>query len=304
MIDLLKRFSWARLFGALFQAFGALWLLVEVMDYFFSNDAWTALVKSGWWLFLTSGLLIGTLRAWPKRSVEARIEGTDVIVEVRIGNVLKQDGAIIVGSNTTFDTSLKDGTISRSSVQGQFTEQYFDTATELDQKLDQALKTVPSTSTRTTDDKPYGKVKEYELGTVAPIEVGGRKAYFVVIARLNSERVASSDANAFQDALPKIWNGLRSRGGMEKLVCPVLGSGYSRLKLTRKELVQAIIRSFVVASQEGKLTEKLSIVVRPEDLRQGQLSLEDLRRFLEYECLYAQVPRTPENSQPTGTPLL
>lgn len=225
------------------------------------------------------------------------------MVEVRIGNVLKQVGAVIVGSNTTFDTSLEDGTISKSSVQGQFTEQYFDNVTELDQKLDQALKNVPSTATRTTDDKPYGKAKEYELGTVAPIEFGVRKAYFVAIARLNSERVASSDANAFQDALPKIWNGLRSRGGMEELVCPVLGSGYSRLRLTRKELVQAIIRSFVVASQEGKLTEKLSIVVRPEDIKQGQLNLEDLRRFLECECLYAQAPRTPESSQPTGTPL-
>lgn len=297
------RFSWGHFPGALLQAFGALWLLIQATDFFFSDPAWTAFVRSIWWLFCICGLLIAIRRAWPKRSVEARIKDTDVMVEIRIGNILKQDGAIIVGSNTTFDTSLEDGTISKSSVQGQFTEQHFDNVRELDQKLDQALKPVSSTATRTTDDKPYGKVKEYELGTVAPIEFGGRKAYFVAIARLNSERVASSDANAFQDALPKIWNGLRSRGGMEKLVCPVLGSGYSRLKLTRKELVQAIIRSFVVASQEGKLTEKLSIVVRPEDLRQGQLSLEDLHRFLECECLYTQAPRTPESSQPTGTPL-
>ena len=302
MVAFLKRFSWMRFPEALLQAFGVLWLFIEATDYFFSAPDWTAFVRSGWWLFCICGLLLAMWRAWPKRSVEARIEGTDVIVEVRIGNVLTQGGAIIVGSNTTFDTSLEDGTISRTSVQGQFTEKYFGNVTELDQKLHQALKNVPSTS-RTTDDKPYGKVKEYELGTLAPIEVSGRKAYFVVIARLNSERVASSDANAFQDALPKIWNGLRSRGGMEKLVCPVLGSGYSRLILTRKELVQSIIRSFVVASREGKLTEKLSIVVRPEDLKQGRLSFEDLRRFLECECLYAQAPRTSESSQPTGTPL-
>ena len=298
-----KRFSWARLPAALLQSFGALWLLVEITDYFFPDDDWTTYIRSSGWLFFVCGLVLGIVRARPKRSVEARIEGTDVLVEVRIGSIFSRKGAVIVGSNTTFDTSLEDGTISSDSVQGQFTEQYFKNVSELDRKLDAALESVPRVATRPTEGKPYGKTIEYELGTVAPIEAGERKAYFVAIASLSAERVASSDSNAFQDALPKMWNGIRSRGGMEELVCPVLGARYSRLGLTRKELVQAIIRSFVVATQEGKLTEKLSVVVLPQDLKRGHLSFDDLHRFLEYECVYAQVPRTRQGMQPTGMPL-
>ena len=118
---------------------------------------------------------------------------------------------------------------------------------------------------------------------------------------MNMDRVASSDTNLLYDALPRIWNGIRNRGGMENLLCPVLGSGYSRLSLTRQELVYAIIKSFVVASQEGKLTEKLSVIVHPRDLKQGQLDLDELQRFLEYECVYGRVGQGTES--PTGVPL-
>ena len=152
MNTVIERFSWARLPGALLQSFGALWLLVEIADYFFPNADWTAWIQSSGWLFFICGLMLGVLRAWPKQSVEARIEGTDVVVEVRIGSIFNREGAIIVGSNTTFDTSLEDGTISSESVQGQFTEQYFTNISELDRKLDAALDTVPSISNRTSPD--------------------------------------------------------------------------------------------------------------------------------------------------------
>ena len=296
-----NRFSWARFLSAVFQAFGVLWLIVEAADYFFGNPMWTNFVKSTWWLFLASGISLGIVRAWPKRFVWSRIKGTDVVVEVRIGDILKQEGALVVGSNTTFDTNVTDGTISKNSVQGQFTLRYFHALEALDSRLAEALRIVPVVRTRTALDKPYGKVDEFEIGTVAPIVVSERKAYFVAVARMNSERVASSDANSLHDALPRIWNGIRNRGGMESLLCPVLGSGYSRLSLTRQELLYAIIKSFVVASQEGKLTEKLSVVVHPKDLKKGQLDLDELQRFLEYECVYGRVADVAE--RPTGVPL-
>ena len=293
----LKQFS-----RALFEAFGVLWLIVEITDYFSENSEWTAFLKASWWLFCISGIIIGAVRARPKRFVEARIKNTDIVVEVRIGNIWTQKGAIIIGSNTTFDTNVTDGTISPSSVQGQFTQHYCENTVELDALLAESLRPITVTSSRSRDDKPYGNVDEYEFGTVAPIVANGRKAYFVAIAQMNSDRVASSDANALQDALPRIWNGIRNRGGMENLLSPVLGSGYSRLSLTRQELVQAIIRSFVVASQEGKLTEKLTIVVHPKDFKQGQFDLDELQRFLEHECVYGRVGQVAANP-PTGVPL-
>lgn len=285
------------------QAFGALWLLIEIIDYFFSDRSWASFVKSGWWVFFLVGVCIGAYRAWPKWFVRARIEGTDVVVEVRIGDLFKFDGALIIGSNTTFDTAMEDNTISDTSIQGKFTRRYFSTILELDQKLAAALQTVTPVCTRNEIDKPYGKRLEYELGTVAPLEAQDRKAYFVAVSRLNADRVASSDSNSFLDALPHMWNGIRNRGGMEPLCCPILGSGYTRLKLTRQELVMNIVRSFVVATQEGKLSEKLMVVIHPRDMQQGHIRLENLGRFLEFECVYAQVPRSSGTALPVGAPI-
>ena len=80
------------------------------------------------------------------------------------------------------------------------------------------------------------------MGTVAPIEIDGKRAYFVAIASLNEHRVASVDRDSFLDALPQMWAEIRSRGGFEPLCCPVLGSGFSRLNSTREELIREIIK--------------------------------------------------------------
>ena len=182
----LKRFSWTRLFSAIFQAFGVLWLVVEATDYFFSNPSWTEFLKSIWWLFCICGIFIGIARAWPKRFVSSRIKGTDIVIEVRIGDILRGKDALIVGSNTTFDTNILDDTISVNSVQGQFTRRYFYSVADLDSRLSESLRNVPVLGIRSRVDKPYGKIEEYEIGTVAPISVPERKAYFVAVAKMNT----------------------------------------------------------------------------------------------------------------------
>ena len=111
MIDFLKQFSWRRLSSAILQAFGTLWFAVEATAYFFSERTWANDIKSGWWIFLILGVVIGVYRARPKRSVQARISGTDVLVEVCICDLFKQPGALVIGSNSTFDTAIEDNTI-------------------------------------------------------------------------------------------------------------------------------------------------------------------------------------------------
>ncbi len=303
MTVFLKQFSWYRLLESVLQVFGILWLLIEMADYFLSDPNWSTSIRSCWWLFCLGGLAFGVVRAWPRQSVSVQIKGTDVFVEVRIGDIFKLRGGIIVGSNTTFDTAMDDGTISSRSIQGQFSTQYFTTITDLDRQLDDALVLTSPTSTRIRAEKQYGKLKVYKMGTVAPIKVGDKKAYFVAIARLNVERVASSDVDSFLDALPVMWNELRNKGGMENLLCPVLGSRYSRLQLTRNELIQEIVRSFVAATHEGKLSEKLTVVIYPQDVKKSGINLKDLHQFLKCECIYTQVPRASVNSTPTGTPI-
>jgi len=300
---LLKQFSLKRFASSFLQAFGILWWLVEVTAFFFSDRPWVATIKSGWWIFLITGVIVGSYRAWPRISVKERISDTDTDVEVRVGDMFSQPYALVIGSNSTFDTAMDDKTISPKSLQGQFTREYCPSISELDKQLDFALQNVSPRNIRNKQDKPYGKSKEYELGTVAPIDIGGRHAYFVAIAVLNEHRVAASDRDKFLDSLPRMWAEIRRRGEFEPLCCPVLGSGFSRLNLTREELIREIIKSFVTATVEGKFCEKLTVVISPKDFREGHVDLQKIGRFLEHECIYARSTSKPRGTSPTGTPI-
>lgn len=298
---MLKAISLVRLGSALLQVFGVLWLLVQITA-FFSTDL-SNHIKEGWWIFLLIGLVCGFIRAWPKKVVENRIFGTDVDVKVRVCDIFSVDGAFVIGCNTTFDTTIEDNTISANSLQGQFTMRYCSSILELDEKIEAGLRGLKPLRERDKTDKPYGKTAEYDYGTVAPIEIANRKAYFVAIARLNKHRVARSDRKNFLDALGRLWAEIRSRGGFDPICCPILGSRYSRLNLTREELIREIIKSFVAATLEAKFSEKLTIVVHTNDHSSGLVDLEKIERFLENECVYGRSETIVDRSGPVGTEL-
>jgi hypothetical protein len=71
---------------------------------------------------------------------------------------------------------------------------------------------------------------------------------------------------------------------MEPLLCPVLGTGFGRVKATREIIIKEIVRSFLAANQAGKLTEKLTIVISPRDFQKSQINIERLGHFLDDVC--------------------
>ena len=289
----------ARVFiASLLQCLGALWLVVESTNFFFPELGSSA--RNWRWAFLTVAAIFGLLKAWPRLSVKSRVSDTDALVEIRVCDVLSLSGALVVGSNRTFDTSIEDGTISEASVQGQFTRQFADSVDALDRQIDDSLKNTPFEPR--TKDKPYGKQQEYAIGTVASVTCSSKRAYLVAIASLNSHRVASTNLEDVLDALPLLWEFVRNRGGLEPLCCPILGSGFSRVKTSRQELIREIVKSFVAASRTGKFCEHLTIAILPEDFRRGHINLDALGRFLEHECTYHGF-RTSVSAAPQGTPL-
>ena len=291
-------------FGTTLQILGILWTLVEATAFFFSEETWASNIKSFWWIFLLVGMGIGMFRGRPKLSLIDRIPELDVDIEVRVGNVFSTNGTVIIGSNTTFDTTLEDDTISEKSLQGQFTKKYCRSISDLDNQITSSLNSISPNNIRTAtgNDKPYGKLEEYKFGTVATIEGNGKKAYFVAIAKLNQYRVAKANREEFLDSLPRIWSQIRNRGGFESLSCPILGSGFSRLNMSREELIREIIKSFVVATVESKFCEKLTISISFNDFLKGRVDLHRLERFIEHECIYI-APIANQNGSVIGIPV-
>ncbi len=81
-----------------------------------------------------------------------------------------------------------------------------------------------------------------------------------------------------------LWDGLRaSHNWDDDVFCPVIGAAYGKIvDESPLVLLKRHIRSFVAATKEQKITQTMTFVVTPKDLR--DMDLPDLRDFLTAEC--------------------
>ena len=212
--------------SAVLSAFGALWLAVEIATFFFANTKAPEIIRSLWWVFGSAGVLVAVGLRRPRLTVIQRLKGRDVTVEIAIGDVFSFPGALIVGTNTTFDTRISRELISEHSVQGAFTKAYYGDETQLDAELTAGLRGLQS---ETLGKERLGKSNRYPMGTVVRLNPRQRTAYFLAIADLNEHGVASASFDGLKDCLAKLWVFIGSRGLREPLVMPVLGTGFCRL---------------------------------------------------------------------------
>ena len=302
MLNYWKLFSINKLFNLLFQSFGTLWVFFEIFTYFFGDQHWISPYKNDWRLFLLFGLVICLFRLHPRNFLRTRIAGTDVDIEVKVKDIFSSNGAMIAGCNTTFDVSVKNKNISEKSVQGKYIKRYFKEESQFEEQIKDALKPLPPFNIRTREEKNIGNLDEYELGTTISVGEQSRKIYLVAISRLNIHGTAHVDDNSFLDLLPKMWTEIRSKGGMEEIDCPILGSGYSRLRMNRQDLLFELIKSFVAATREGKFTEKITFYISHDDFRKSHIQWETVKRFLECECS-TQLRDSTVINVPKGTPI-
>lgn len=270
--------------GGLLSPFGSLWLCIEIAEFFFHGTALPDRLRALWWLFALVGLGIATWSCRPRTSVVHKLSGRDVTIAVAIGDVFSFPGAMIVGSNTTFDTRLSTQLISKDSVQGAFTTKYYDgNETRLDSDLEAQLIDIEPEQ---LPGARAGKNKKYPTGTVIRLEPHQRRAYFVAIADINEHGVAVGSFRELKDSLAALWVFIGSRGIKEALVTPVLGTGFSRLTEPREEVVREIVTSFVAACSERVFTDRLTIVLSPRDVVENGISLDELGAFVRHVCLY------------------
>ena len=281
------------------------WLVTELLNHFWAPfDDWSR----GRLDLLIGILLFGLIPVgigrylWNCRgmlSVSRRLADTDISIAICVDDIFNLTGALIISTNTTFDTDMSDGLISEDSLQGKFTKRYYDKEEHLDQELTEEL----NGEEFTVDENKPAKQRCYRIGTVAKLRPRGRVAYFVAIADLNQHGVARSSLDNVRSSLRRLWSYIGNQGGLDHLVIPVLGTGRARVQVPREVMVREIISSFIDAIYSGnKFCEKLTIVVSEKDYLEHSISLLELKDYIR---LYAQQERWQKHgeSEPIGNPI-
>lgn len=282
--------------SALLSSLGVLYTVLKCADYF--HLAQQSDVQKFWWVFLTAGVVGAIWICRPKLTVSYKLKDRDIGIEIAIGDLFSFRGALVVGTNSTFDTVISTKQIAATSVQGQFTKKYYEDLGPLDAELNTELN---ATAHEELNDQRNGKKKRYPLGTVVRLNPKNRTGYFLAIAHINEHGVATGTFEDLKQALGQLWVFIGQRGLKEPLVTPVLGSGFTRLKQPRQVIVQEIIKSFIAACSERTFCDKLTIVLGANDVLKHQVDFEALGDYLHHLCTYTEF--AVNTSERVGTPV-
>ena len=262
----------AKFFGAI----GVLYTLVDIADAFkvYTKDKYSSF---GLLFLIIPAVLFVLFTRRPVSRVSYKVPKKDYTFEVKIGDLFKEPGEIVISSNTTFDTDMSQGLIASNSLQGQVATQFFNAQTaEIDRQIEVSL----AREEFIVNDERPGKKRQYPLGTVARVSAYGRNFYFVAMSHMNTDGTAYSDVRMMDEALEKLWANMARKAEMNDIVMPLMGTGRGRVPMPRKKVIERIAQSFADASQDKTFSNKLTIMVRPEDATKFSLNLFQVRDYL------------------------
>jgi hypothetical protein len=261
-----------RLLRRTLQVFGVFWLVLEPLALWQPDKLDWGI--SGYLALLLASIFISVFWAWPKTFITRKLPLSDTQITVQVGDLLKQDNNIIIGTNDVFDTELGD-VVSPSSVQGQFQKQFFPNTAELDDLIANALANVESTL---DPSKIRGKKDRYPIGTVAVVRSRGNRYFLSAYSRMGSNLQCKSDICKLTTSLESCWGAIRVSGQHEPVHMAIVGSSLSRTGLSRALLLQFIILSFLDEERKASVTNHLFIYVHKSDM--GHIDFVDLEDWM------------------------
>ena len=280
---------------AVLATVGALWLLVQVVN-FFVPLAGTFLKEHWEWLAGAVPFVTLYLRK-PVVAVAHQLAGRDIRIEVRIGDLLKMPGDHIITSNTTFDTS--PSIIADNSIQGQFTKKVYDGNDQhLDTDIDEALS---ETTLAELNDSRRGKRKRYPIGTVVKVAAKGKTSYLLAAVHMNEHgNCDPANFDQVKTVLASLWGHIGQRGDRGRLVIGLIGTGRGRLPTNRMEVAREIVQSFIAACSESTFSDGLTVAIHPSDYRKNNMNIRDLGDYLRHVCRYSNLERVAKTGSGTG----
>lgn len=272
---LLQSVNYRRVFATFVGMFGGIWLFIEPAGLFFPervNWGWRGYVG-----LVCASMVVAIAKNIPRTSLSRSFSSPDYTIEIKVGNLFDQPEHLVIGLNDVFDTELGE-IIKQSSVQGQFLDRiYSGDRARLDFEIDAALQPLQDKAQEDLDKK-RGKRWRYPIGTTLVLGVEGRRFFLSAYGRMGNDLRVKSTVDYIWLSLTKLWQQVRLRGHGKGVSIPVIGSDLARTGLSRMALAKLIMLSFAIAAKEGFVANRLTIMIRPEDI--SSVDLAELQDFL------------------------
>lgn len=268
---------------------GTIVTLFGILDTIYKNNFHINFLLNYIYWFLLFFFVISFLLSikWiPK--INYNINGTDSYLAIKVGDICNEKGSIIISTNTSFVTLMKDDMISPKSVQGAFQNKFFkDNLSELDKLIADGLTEYHCDSSLKIKNSKK-KYPVYPVGTVSKIRQNNRNVYFLGLNDINSDgQNKNRNPNDFYTAIDKLWLYIRHKGNTEEASIHLIASGRAGIKEFTKEFaLKEIIKSYIGQVQNYKILTKLTIYIYPTDLK--SINIKKMKKIVENQCLFAE----------------
>lgn len=256
----------------LFSAFGLLWLIVEISD-FFGTPELSLKIKSLWWFFGLIGLAYAIFRTIPKRKFCFKVPERDAKVKLVSKDILKIEGSLLITINSHFLVNQDGVLLNSNSVLSQFVKKYYQSKPELLQsEIDSKLSGNFYAGYKVSTD-------EYKIGTTVLITVENKNFYFFANTKLNAQNKSFCDKDIFEQSLNELWVYLSECASKEDFIIPLIGTGNGRLQMSREKVYKEIVLSFLSSLSSKNYADSLTVCINPKDLKKHDLDLSKLAEF-------------------------
>jgi len=276
----LKRwlYNWKSIITDFVTGIGLFWLVVEMASYSTNGDI-DAITKSIWLFTFVSIaiLIIAFVRNKPKTVFSYQLRDKDNFIEIKVGDAFKNSGSLVIPINNHFDVSLGGNVKKAKSLQNKLITQYYSgkeehLATDISEKIDPSL-------------------SPHEIGTTIEVEQNGKLFYLLVNSKKKKNNRVESSVDDFLLSLTKLWTYIALESGRTSVVTiPLISTNHGRItNINRTTAIKEIIESYIDNSKALNIADKMIISIHPDDLKKGNINLDDIDEFLKFSCQHYKI---------------
>lgn len=261
------------------KCLGVLSAIVTILSVRANDEKWSCLLHYAPYICLVIAIGWGIYKIFPRKSISITFhKNEDRIIKVKEGDIWSvKNGIVVIPVNNYFDTQDDDIIIAKSSLHGQFIEEYKkkypnkDLENEIRNSIlhDRIVASGNYPNRKNLKDNLHEKC--YPLGTIVRLKEGDVQYYLVVATEFNENNHVISEPEKFSTMLLTMIKNINEWNSGVPVYLPIIGAGQSGLPLSKQEILTEILSCFNLA-EKYVATGGTTIVIYKGDMKEISLN--------------------------------
>ncbi len=207
---------------------------------------------------------------------KVRLKINNSIVDVKIGDIFKENELKVIAFNEYFDTQVDNQIISEKTLNGIYINKLVDDLDTLNNSID-SNERCNEKIIEVENSRKGGKKKKYELGTTFQ----HNDYLLTAFSKFDKDNRAYLYMSDYINFLLNFWNEIDIIYAGRSISIPLLGSGLTRFKeynmISEQELLELLIWSFKVSRIKFTYPSQVSVIIH-ESIK-DKINFYKLREF-------------------------